>query len=419
MILIYRILSVLALPFLVLYLAWRITEGKETRSRIRERFGFASKKRKGKKIIWIHCVSVGETNSALVLLDGLLQEHKTANIVFTTTTITSAKILIRYINRNTIYKRRVVHQFLPLDSYFCVKQFLNYWRPFLVLFFESEIWPNFVHEIKKTKAKLVLINGRMSQKSANRWLFAKKLGIKIFDKFDILFAQSSQDQSNLSKLTNKKILFCGNLKSQIRDLEFNEKQLDLLKKQIGKRPIWLASSTHAGEEEIIFNIHKKLKKDFPQILTILAPRHPQRAFEIISQARNIKIARRSTKQKIDRHTDVYLADTLGELGLFYRLCKVTFIGGSLLDNIGGHTPFEALKLGCLVISGKFVANNKEAYDELAQTNSCVLINNESELLKTLKEGFVNKEKFKVIRQNAKKQVNLQKNITTKILKELK
>ena len=416
----YRLLSIIFAPLIIAYIFFRAIIGREDQARIAERFGVASKPRPSGDIIWINAVSVGETNSALILLDELLKTYPKITIVFTTTSLTSAKILADRIKSHKIYANRVIHQFLPVDSYFCVKGFLNYWRPKLALFVESEIWPNFINQCQKTNCKLVLINGRISDKSFKKWQLAKNLGFKIFDQLAMIFAQSAKDKKNFEGLASQEIFDYGNLKSAANCLEYDEQKLAELSSQIKNRTIWLAASTHEGEEEIIFNIHQKLKTDFNNLLTIIAPRHPQRADKITSLAtsKNLNLVRRSLNQTIENQTDIYLADTLGELGLFYQLCQITFIGGSLIDNIGGHNPFEAAKLNCCIISGKYIPNNQEAYQRLLAADGCFIIENEANLQELVKKLFIDQNTTSLKAQNAHNLVNATGDIAKKIIEKL-
>lgn len=372
----YRILSILLLPLFIIYICWRALRGKEDKSRLQERFGFASCKKPVTEIIWIHAVSVGETNSSLILVEELLKTFPKTSILFTTTTLTSAAILA---NKIKAYNGRVIHQFLPIDSYFIVKRFLKFWRPKKAIFVESEIWPNFICEAGQLEVSTVLVNARISKKSFSRWILARKVGLNIFDSFSLIFAQSEEDKNRLQELTSKKVLYCGNLKAQSAQLQFDECELQNLSKQINGRKFWLAASTHNGEEKIIFEAHCKLRQKFPNILTIIVPRHPQRAPEIKALAADLNIAQRSLKENITDRTEIYLADTLGELGLFYALSEFAFLGGSLVE-VGGHNPFEPAQLKCAIISGEYVANNKKAFDELIAKQACVSIKNIDELI---------------------------------------
>jgi 3-deoxy-D-manno-octulosonic-acid transferase len=416
----YRLLSIIFAPFIIVYIFFRALLGREDQARIAERFGIASRPRPSSEIIWINAVSVGETNSALILLDELLKTYPKIAIIFTTTSLTSAKLLADRINSHKIYANRVIHQFLPVDSYFCVKGFLSYWRPKLALFVESEIWPNFINQCQKTNCKLVLINGRISDKSFKKWQLAKNLGFKIFDQLTMIFAQSANDKKNFEGLTNQEIFDYGNLKSAANCLEYDEQKLNELSSQIKDRTIWFAASTHEGEEEIIFNIHQKLKTAFNNILTIIAPRHPKRADKItsIATSNNLNLIRRSLNQTIQNQTDIYLADTLGELGLFYQLCQIAFIGGSLIDNIGGHNPFEAAKLNCCIISGKYTPNNQEAYQKLLAADGCFIVENEANLQELIKQLFIDPNAANLKAQNAYNLVKSTGDIAKKIINKL-
>ena len=382
---IYRILSTIFFPLLVIYICWRALKGKEDRVRLRERLGFSSHRKPDGDIIWIHAVSVGEANSSLILVDELLKSFPQTTILFTTTTLTSALVLASKIKA---YEGRVIHQFLPIDSYFVVRKFLKFWHPKKAIFVESEIWPNFIYEARKLGISTVLVNARISKKSFSRWILAKKIGFNIFDFFSLIFAQSEEDQGRLQKLTSQKVLYLGNLKAQTASLSFNVNELNNLRTQINGRKFWLAASTHAGEEKIVIDVHRKLKQKFGDILTIIAPRHPQRAQEIKALAGDLNFSQRSLGENIASKTEIYLADTLGELGLFYSLSDFVFLGGSLVE-VGGHTPFEPAQLKCAVISGKYVANNQKAFDELIAKKACKSVNNSDELYEVVVEFLQN------------------------------
>lgn len=381
----YRLLSIFIQPFLPLYLRLRINKGKEDAARASEKLAKPSLARPQGDLIWLHAVSVGELNSALILLDEILKADSKANILVTTTTITSASLLANKLNA---YQGRVIHQFLPFDSYFIVKKFLNYWQPKTMILLESEIWPNLISQSKKRGIKTVLVNARMSPKSFEKWQFAQKIGFHIFNQFDLIFSQTALDQQRLTTLSQQEVLFLGNLKSQAANLECDQEKLQQLQQQIKNRKLWLAASTHKGEEEIIISAHKKLKEKFPDILTILVPRHPVRGDEIIALMPDLTFSQRSQNQAITDKTELYFADSLGELGIFYRLCDIAFIGGSIAD-VGGHNPFEAIKLNCAVISGRNSFNFKEIYALLEEKMAYFLVQNESDLVNMVAELLTN------------------------------
>ena len=408
---IYRILSVLLFPFLELYLFYRVYKKKEDKKRLRERFGKTTQTRPEGEVIWLHAVSVGETNSALILVDELLKKFPQTAILFTTTTLTSATTVAAKLPE---FNNRVIHQFLPIDSLLSVRDFINFWQPSTAIFVESEIWPNLICEARAIGTKVFLVNARMSEKSAKRWSLAHLLGFKIFDNFDAIFAQSEEDQKRLSALTKNEILFYGNLKSQARDLSFNSDELEKLKAQIGTRKFWLATSTHKGEEELVIQAHCELKKYFPDLLTILIPRHPNRAEEIKLLLTGINFIQRSKNEIIESPTEIYLADSLGELGTFYRLADFTFLGGSLLS-IGGHNPFEPIKLGCAVISGPHTFNFREIYENLRKENACVIVESAEELTKKVGEFLSDTSRSKALSDKAAKLVTTSENIAEKII----
>jgi len=411
---IYRFISIAILPFIAIFLLVRLLKNKEDKKRIFERFGFSNKKTFNDQPIWIHAVSVGETNSALVLVEDLLKSSPNLTILFTTTTISSAKILQEKIAK---FNSKIVHQFLPVDSYFCVEKFLDYWQPKIGLFVESEIWPNLILSSSKRSIAIFLVNARISEKSCNKWLIAKKFNINIFDNFQKIFAQSRQDQEKIQSLTKNKVLYFGNLKSQAPELLFDQQKFLELKKQIKQREILLCASTHRGEEELLLKIHDNLKKQFPNILTIILLRHPARSDEVIQLLDQKKFCQRSKNQSINDATEIYLADTLNELGIFYRLVDFAFIGGSLLP-IGGHNPYEAIKLNCAIITGKEIFNFTEIYDDLLRTDGCVMVKDSTELENVIRKFLSNKQLSKTYNDNANKLISTSNNISSQIIQTI-
>ena len=259
----------------------------------------------------------------------------------------------------------------------------------MAIFVESEIWPNMIYEASRLGIPSFLVNARISKKSFAKWNFARKIGFDVFDYFSIIFVQMQEDKESFAKLSDSEILFLGNLKSQGQVLVVDEKKLSELKSQISNRQIFLAASTHKGEEEIIIATQQKLKKEFPNLLTIIILRHPNRADEVKSLIGDIKFAQRSKNEIISDPTEIYLVDTLGELGIFYSLTNFTFLGGSLFE-IGGHNPFEPINLNCAVISGRGVSNFKEIYKKLEEAKACLMVNNIDELFLTVSD-LLNKE----------------------------
>ena len=415
---IYQIFSTIILPFLFFYILNRKKKSKEHPHRFLERFAITKiAKPQNCQLFWVHAVSVGESNSAWVLIENLLKFSPNINILFTSTSTTSAQIIEQKILQNELFKNRVIHQFLPVDSYFIVQKFLNHWRPRACIFVESEIWPNFIYCARKKAILSFLINARISQKSASHWLLLKKLGFNIFDYFSTIFAQSLQDKNLLQNLTKNNIFYEGNLTSQNSKLEVDVQKLQELNTQIGGRKIWLCASTHQGEEELILSTHQRLKKQFPDLLTIIVLRHPNRAGKVCELLRDIKFSQRSKNQNITESTEIYLVDSLGELGTFYSLVNFAFIGGSLLK-IGGHNPFEAIQLNCVVISGSQVFNFAEIYQDLQQKNACEIVKNVDELYEIVQKFLRNPNEIISYNVNPQKAIEASQNTSQKIIEKL-
>jgi 3-deoxy-D-manno-octulosonic-acid transferase len=348
----YRTLTVAAGPLTALYLAQRQRIGKEVAGRIPERRGRASRARPAGRLIWIHAASVGETASVLALVDRLLDERE-VSVLITTGTVTSARLIEDRVDPGG----RVIHQFVPLDHPGYVRAFLDHWRPDLALWVESELWPNLIHEARARHIPMLLLNARMSARSFRGWQFLPSVIRPVLGGFDLCLAQDSIHAERLNHLGARRAMCVGDLKSAAAPLPVAAAELERLARQIGDRPIWLAASTHDGEETAAADAHRALQRDVPAILTVIAPRHPSRADSIAAMlhGKGLSVARRSARHDIAGTTDVYLADTLGELGLFYRLSGIAFIGGSLVP-MGGHNPYEAARLDCAIFHGPDMSN---------------------------------------------------------------
>lgn len=409
---IYQFLSFLLLPLLALLIFYRKIKSKEHPKRFMEKFALTNAKFSYKNsVIWIHAVSIGEANSAWILVEELLKSFKDINILFTTTTTTSAQIIENKII-NSSFKNNIIHQFLPLDSIPIIIKFFKYWQPKLCIFIESEIWPNIIFHANKLNIPCALINMRISKKSAKKWNNLRKIGFDIFSFYKIIFAQSKTDQNNLQQITSKEIFYAINLKSCCQNLTINNSELAKIKSQIGARKILLYSSTHSLEEIEIIKIHKILQKEFPNLITIIIIRHPNRLNEVakIIDENNLNFAIRSKNNPIIDSTDIYLVDTLGEVGIFYELVDFAFIGGSIV-NVGGHNPYEAINLNCVPITGKFHYNFQDVYHEIFLKDSGFLINNSLELTALLGEILKNPNILEKYKNNLK---NLQNKNTQEV-----
>lgn len=359
-------------PLLKYHLKQRLKRGKEDPARLYERFGGASFSRPAGKLVWFHGASVGESISILKLIDQLLERQPTLNILVTTGTVTSANLLAKHL------PKQCIHQFIPLDVPKWDDRFLTHWQPNLVIFIESEFWPNILMSVKKRQIPLLLLNARMSARSFNYWKRIPKTIKKILNLFDVCFTPNEQVATYLDHLGAKKIVLSCNVKFTADTLGYHQDELDRLQNICEKRVVWAAISTHPGEEEIVIATHKALKQKFPNLLTILAPRHPERAKEITEQitSSGLTTLRRSENMYPRQKTDIWMVDTIGDLGLVYSLTKICFVGGSFVP-IGGHNPIEAFKLGCAVIVGphteNFIDVNQALSKALIQVPSVVAL----------------------------------------------
>ena len=375
---VYRLATIICTPFIIFYLHRRKKIGKEDYKRINERFGLSTISRPPGRLIWLHAASVGEAISALELINKLLTEHLDTRLMMTTGTVSSAKLI-----RDRLPKG-AFHQFIPIDMPNYVRRFMEHWQPNIVLWTESEFWPNIIIETRKRNIPMVLINGRISAKSFARWKWAPGLIKSLLQSFTLCLGQSDTDVHRLNKLGAFDSKNLGNLKFAAPPLPADGEVLKTLKSNIGKRPIFLSASTHSGEEEILAIVHNSLKSKYPNILSIIIPRHPDRGPEILRAIQPItaNCLLRSNGDIINDLTDIYVVDTMGELGLFYRLSEIAFLGKSLVP-LGGQNPIEALQLDCAVIHGPYMTNFQWMSEEMTKLGCSIQINNSAELIETV------------------------------------
>lgn len=370
----YRIVTSALSPLITIWLRIRQLRGKESRERFNERFGYAKITRPKGMLLWLHAASVGEANSVLFLIEQIKSRFSDINILLTTGTVTSAKL---------IEKRAipgVIHQFVPVDTPEATNRFLKHFRPDIGFWVESELWPNLVINAKARGCLMFIINGRMSVKSYNSWQkFALLMIYQMLNCFELVFAQSENDGQRFRALGAREVRCVGNLKYDAAALPCNESDLFSLQQQIGIRQVWLAASTHHNEEEQVIKAYNLVAAKHLDLLTIIAPRHPQRGEEIAKMtAKSGKTALRSRGDKITADTKFYIADTLGELGLFYRLSEIVFMGGSLVTH-GGQNPLEPARLRCSIITGPHTENFSVIYKEMENLSICVRVNDATEL----------------------------------------
>jgi 3-deoxy-D-manno-octulosonic-acid transferase len=366
----YRGLTATATPLIVSYLKARRRRGKEDEARFAERLGVAGCARPNGPLVWVHAASIGEATSVLALIERMLEERPGLEILLTTGTVAAARLL------EPRLPRRARHQFVPADLPGAVARFLDHWRPDLAVWVESELWPNLVLMTHRRGIPMLLLNGRLSARSHARWRIWGALARPMLGAFALCLAQDEVQAERFSELGVRNVASVGDLKSAAKTLLADPVALTALRRQIGERRIWLAASTHEGEEAIAMAAHRRLAGDHPDLLTIIAPRHPARGDEIVALAdtHGLSVARRSQGAVITVGTGLYLADTFGELGVFYSLAGIAFVGGSLVDK-GGHNPFEAARLDCAVLLGPYTANCAAMADALTGAGAAEIVAN--------------------------------------------
>ena len=360
------IASLLA-PLLPFYLRRRVAKGKEIAERLAERQGHGAARPPG-RLIWCHAASNGETLSLLPLLEALAKQDPALSFLVTTGTVTSARLLEQRLSPELA--PRTQHRFLPLDVPRWVARFLEGWRPDLAVIVESELWPNMLAAAWQQGVPMALINARMSARSAQGWGWAPGFARTLLARFALMLAQTEADAARFSALAGRPVPCWGNLKYAAPPLPADPAELARLTLAWEGRPVWLAASTHPGEDEIILAAHRLLAVDHPSFLTVIVPRHPPRGPDIAALAGDLPVARRGAGQEAGPGVAVYVADTLGELGLFYRLAKVALIGGSLVPH-GGQNPLEAARLGCPIITGPHHFNFNEVITRLSAAQALV------------------------------------------------
>ena len=414
LLLIYKILSIIFIPIVIIIVFLRILQGKEINSRIKERFAFSKIKRPTGKLIWINASSIGEYLATISLIKKIRKIKPKTKILITTNTKTSALLAKKISDKN------IIHQFTPQDNPLVIKKFLNYWKPSLVLWMESEFWPIILDEIKKFNIKIILLNGRMSDKSFRNWNYFKFFFKKVITNFSLILTMSKIDQKNFKKLGAKNIGYIGNLKFCNEDQTYNKSIEKKAKKLIGNRPVWLAASTHSGEENIVAVSHNLLKKELKlkNLLTVIVPRNIKRSTDIVKEIRSIvPSVKLFNSQFISKNTEIIVDDSIGQLEMWYKNIKTVFLGKSLPPK-GGQNPIEPARNGCAIISGR-MSNFKEIENEML-INKCILhIKNNLDLFNATK-NFIKRDSYaKKFRVNAKNYVKSKSLILDKTFIKIK
>lgn len=358
----------------------RRAEGKEDAPRLGERMGVASLPRPEGRLVWFHAASVGEAASLLELLRRLTQARPELSCLVTTGTVTSAEFISGRL------PERAFHQYVPVDVLPWVERFLEHWRPDAAVFTESELWPALLSSTRARGIPMLLINARISARTFRRWRPLAGTAASLFNDFERILAQDALAAEQLIALgvDPERVTVEGSLKEGSAPLPYDEAERVRITRALAGRPIWLAASTHPGEEEIVLGAHARARRTLPMLALILAPRHPNRGDTLaeMMRGRGLQVAQRSKGEPIGADNDVYLADTLGEMGLWYRVASVSFVGGSLVD-VGGHNPFEPALLGSAILFGPNVRNFADAYRRLVDAGAAVLVRSEIELCEAL------------------------------------
>ena len=357
-----------------LVLGHRERQGKEAPERRAERYGLSDVARPEGQLVWFHAASVGETNAILPVIEGLKAKRPNLSFLLTTGTRTSARLAKERLGETAI------HQFVPLDTPTFAKRFIEHWRPDAAAFTESEIWPNLIVETSAAGIPLLLINARISKRSYQRWRKRPGLSAPLFNRFDLVLSQNQRFARWFKELGARSVTIAGNLKIDAPPLPVDMRAYEQLAQSVSGRRGYIAASTHPGEEELIADAHRIIAKQFEGFLTVIAPRHPERgpAIAEMLKARGLRVAQRSLNALPEASTDIYIADTIGEMGTLYALCPIAFIGGSLVDK-GGQNPIEAIRHGAAVLSGPSGTNFRDVYDALLAKDAVTIVRTADEL----------------------------------------
>ena len=373
MLFVYRILINIIFFLSPIIIIYRILNKKESLKRFKEKFCFFSNLKKKGNLVWFHGASVGELQSIVPILEKLEKNKNINQILVTSNTLSSSRVIEKY------KFKKLTHQFFPIDTNFLFKKFLNYWKPSVAFFIDSEIWPNMIFNLKKKNVPIILLNGRITKRTFKNWSILSDFASEIFQKFNLCLSSSEESKKYLKKLGSKKVKMIGNLKYSQSE---NEKiSMDSsLKNFINIKRTWCASSTHETEEVFCGIVHNKLKKKYKNLLTIIIPRHIERVKNIEESLKklNLKIHLHEPKKKIKKDTDIYIVNTYGKTKSFYNNCKNIFLGGSIIDH-GGQNPLEATRFGCNILHGPNINNFKEIYEFLKMNKISTVVRSQKQM----------------------------------------
>ena len=405
MLFIYQLIISILLLISPIILLIRILRKKENIKSLKEKFSFNSKRRVNGKLIWFHGASVGEVLSIIPIIKHYEKDKSIKQILVTSSTLSSLKVIKKFNFKKTI------HQFYPIDHFIFNNKFINYWKPSLGIFVDSEIWPMMFQNLKYKNIPIILLNARLTKKTFSRWIKIKSFAKSVFNKITVAYPQNKETNLYLKELDVRNIITIGNLKFSENSDENLNNISKKLKSELDKKKIWVASSTHKTEEIFCAKAHLKLKKKITNLLTIIIPRHIHRANEITNQIKNLnlKIALHSSKPKNLKNVDIYLVDTFGETKKFHQIGNTVFLGGSIIKR-GGQNPLEATRLGAKILHGPNTDNFKDVYKHLKLLNISKKINTPLQLASSII--------FKKNKNSGKKIKKIGQKILNKTINEL-
>lgn len=388
MLLLYKILTTILYPFLILFIFIRKLKKKEHPLRYKEKIfssSFNVSRKDNTELLWFHAASIGELGSIIPIVEDL-NSHSKLEFLITTTTLSSSN----FAHKEFANYKNIHHRFLPLDIPFLIEKFLNYWMPKAIFLVDSEIWPNLILEINKNKIPLALINARITNKSFKRWNFFLRTSKKIFSLINLSLTSNEETKEYLYKFNVKNVHHYGNIKLANKIKETNLKNLN--KRILNNNKFWFAASTHHGEEILCLKVHLNLKKKFQKMITIIAPRHISRVEEIKRLCTDFKLSSQilDKEDTIQDDKEIIIINSFGVLNNYFKYSKSTFIGKSTIKNLkndGGQNPIDAAKLGCKIYHGPYVYNFQEIYQILKENNISKIISDEIDLSKNLIRDF--------------------------------
>ena len=405
MIRLYAAATVLAWPLIRLIMWQRVKQGKEDGQRIGERFGRISTPRPTGPIIWVHAASIGETVSILSLVERLLVDFQLVNVLITTVTRSSGEILEKNLSG------KLFHQFVPIDRPGEINSFLDHWDPDVAIWVESELWPNLLTAVQGRGIPIFLVQGRISEKSFRHWRFLRWLVRPLLEGFSRVLVQTPEDADRYRALGAVEPVVTGSLKYSSPPLKIDKIELAQINLRLGGRPCWVAASVHPGEFSLLRDAHLMIRRRFPNLLTIVVPRHPIAGASMERSALDADIsgAVRSRAEEITEETEIYIGDSFGELGIFYEICPIAFVGGSLVPH-GGQNPLEAIQLGCVVLLGPHMFNFSQIVSDLASEDALVSVGSAASLADKISEFLESPDLLTELRSKQKSAISARDHI---------